>query len=690
MPETTKEIQGDEAWIARLLLNSHNLVAVILDNQGVICRFSQGAEQLSGFTSAEAVGKHIWDMVPESSDQNRLRRLFAIFLKRGSFPQEYIIHWQGKDKKDIWLNFAASDHQSGDDSGCYIFIGHDFTRQKQVEQRLQAKLREQKFLADLSRSFVAEGMPIKEKYTAALASLGQFLEVERVFFHTITPKGLLIEETFEYAAPGFTQVGVNMDKLPLDMLGMHPDKLLLTTPIAYARAEDYLKHFSHLADFWRLLSSKSHMAQPMFYQDKMLGFISVHACRAPREWSGEDKLLLELVTDIFESAFLWNREAKSLRELQELWSFALEGSGEGVFEWDFETGVTNYDKRWKQMLGIEETEKLNSNEDFIAMVHPDDRTTVLEDEIAQMLASGRFAARFRMRHRDGEYRFILSRGIVVTWRGEGMPKKIVGTHLDITEQVRQEQENYEARRYREEFEKVASLGTMVAGVAHEINQPLQAMKMTVDGTLYWQKKGKDLPKEKLLGDYQLLSTQISRIDRIIRRLRKFIVQGRAAVMQETSVSSCIEGALEVVGNQLRSHGVLIECELAPQLPPVWGDPERLEEAIVNLMVNAMQAMDKPGVSSRVVRVVAGALPTEESVFIEVQDTGPGVPQEMLERLFEPFVSSKIETNARSMGLGLSIVRSTVLAMNGTVSVCNRNKNGGACFRMVFPCLRRDA
>jgi PAS domain S-box-containing protein len=680
-----KQASPDDQKIISLLLESKGIFVVVLDREGKILRFSEGAVRLSGWREEEALGKHLWDLATNQADQVRLSRLFAVYVRRHSFPLDYEIHWTNHENRQIWLRFTVSDVISQGPEEKYLFIGHETSNQVHSERHLETKLQEQELLAKISRNFIVEEGSLGEKYTAALAELAQFLRVERALFHITDSEKNQIVETYEYAAPGYPPVGINMVNLPLEMLGMQLKKVTNARPIAYSHADDYLKHFSHLADFWELLASKAHMSQPLYQGDTMLGFISLHSCEAPREWSNENKLLLELVADSFQAVFLWAREQQRLQELQELWKFALEGSGEGVWEWDFETGATTYDRRWKEILGYAPDEIFSMHENFVTLLHPEDRAFAMNDEIEQMLAQGRFTCRFRMRHKDGSYRYILSRGMVASWRGEGLPKKIVGTHMDITEQMQREQESVEASRYREEFEKVASLGTMVAGVAHEINQPLQAMKMTVDGALYWQKKGKDLPKEKLLADYQLLSTQITRVDRIIQRLRKFIVQGRSAVMQETSVTAAIEGALEVVGNQLRSHGILIESKFAADIPLIWGDPERLEEAIVNLLVNAMQAMDKPGVAKRMVFVRAGLLPEAGTgIYIEVEDTGPGVPEEMLERLFEPFVSSKIATNARSMGLGLSIVHSTVLAMNGSVTVRNKSGEPGACFLMTFP------
>ena len=145
-----------------------------------------------------------------------------------------------------------------------------------------------------------------------------------------------------------------------------------------------------------------------------------------------------------------------------------------------------------------------------------------------------------------------------------------------------------------------------------------------------------------------------------------------------SLNEAVKNALKLLGSQLSSHGVSLTTELSENLPLVAGTPRRLEEVVINLLVNAMQALDSKGSPDK--EIVCATRQQEDKVILETSDNASGIKEDVLEHLFEPFFTTKPRDG---MGLGLSLVQSIVESYGGRVAAFN-NLSGGATFRVELP------
>jgi PAS domain S-box-containing protein len=233
------------------------------------------------------------------------------------------------------------------------------------------------------------------------------------------------------------------------------------------------------------------------------------------------------------------------------------------------------------------------------------------------------------------------------------------------------------------YERLASIGTMVASVAHEVNQPLNALKVTVDGLIYWHYRGRETGGERVIETCQKISRYAERISKIVKHLRAFATYRPLEEKEPVDLRQAVAGAMELVGAQLKAHGIEVIEHLAETLPLMLGDLGRLEEMIINLLINAMQAVDGQGLPG-IKQMGISAYCEQHRVILEIWDNGPGFDTEIMDKVFEPFFTTK----SKGMGLGLSIVKSIVDAHAGTIHAANR-KNGGAVFHIEFPCLESD-
>ncbi len=256
------------------------------------------------------------------------------------------------------------------------------------------------------------------------------------------------------------------------------------------------------------------------------------------------------------------------------------------------------------------------------------------------------------------------KGSLLRQRGE--PAGAVLLIQDVTERVAFE-------RAARQAEKLAALGTMAAGLAHELNNPIGIISSRIEIMLL---DAESQPIRGQLGeDLQVLYRHAQRVARIAQGLLSFSRQPSER-RGPVDLNHLVDETLLLVEKPITKQGVTITRRLAPDLPPVWGDSNTLQQVVLNLLTNARDAIHGPG---EIVIETACLEGGGESVRLLVRDTGPGIPPEALPRIFDPFFTTKEE----GTGLGLSISYGIVRDHQGTVDVQSR-PGEGTCFILTFP------
>lgn len=253
---------------------------------------------------------------------------------------------------------------------------------------------------------------------------------------------------------------------------------------------------------------------------------------------------------------------------------------------------------------------------------------------------------------------------------------------DITEKVKAREAMLAAQEARIKAEKIFSIGTMAAGVSHEINQPLNSIKVISGGIVYLLNQGEKLEAEEFAESIKEISSQADRITKIIKHLRSFIRRDKNQLMP-CNLNTSVEMALEVVGKQLADHTVTVQRNLQENLPPVLALSTGLEEIIINLLVNAMQALDTTDKKNKeiIIRTYFS-----EKVILEVSDNGPGVDPTLEKTIFESFTSTKL--HGENLGLGLAIVNTIVASYSGTIKVAS-SAMSGTTFTVALPPVQNN-
>jgi signal transduction histidine kinase len=240
---------------------------------------------------------------------------------------------------------------------------------------------------------------------------------------------------------------------------------------------------------------------------------------------------------------------------------------------------------------------------------------------------------------------------------------------------REAEERVALERRLHEAEKMAAIGGLAAGLAHEIAAPLNVVSARAE-LLVRRDPGPNDRARSL----QVIVQQIGRITTIVRNLLDFAGR-REPRLRPVDLAELIDGALEFLELELSRAGVTVRREVSRPVP-LRADPDLLHQLLVNLLLNAAQALEAgQGPRELVVRAAGGA-----QVVLEVQDSGPGIPPEALERLFDPFFTTK----SRGTGLGLVVARNIAQEHGGALEARNREDGSGAVFRCVLPGLPAEA
>jgi PAS domain S-box-containing protein len=256
------------------------------------------------------------------------------------------------------------------------------------------------------------------------------------------------------------------------------------------------------------------------------------------------------------------------------------------------------------------------------------------------------------------------------------------TNSDITEHKRAEDQLHQARSQLSHVNRVATLGELTASIAHEVNQPLAAVVTNGEACLRWLSR--DVPE---LGEVQLsVERMISngrRASEVVARLRA-LARKDASQRAELDLNDIVDDVLPLVEREIFRHRIKLVVDLASPAPRVLGDRIQLQQVLLNLVVNAIQAMSTIRNGPRTLTIVSNSRLDDAGskiATLKVSDTGPGIDPDAADRLFMAFYTTKTD----GMGMGLSICRSIIEAHGGRIAAAP-GAEGGACFILELPLL----
>jgi PAS domain S-box-containing protein len=387
----------------------------------------------------------------------------------------------------------------------------------------------------------------------------------------------------------------------------------------------------------------------------------------------------ELGSDVVRAARLSRELQESRNELrasEQRMNLATSAADLGLWEWDVGADRVWMSDRARSMFGANGANVIKFNR-FLDLLHPDDREQVRVD-VERALANGsEYEAEYRVKSPDGAVRWLAARG-KVQLNVNRKPVLMRGVSIDISQRRQAEREAAQQRDELAHLSRVTMLGELSGSLAHELNQPLTAILSNAQAAQRFLERDTANTQEvrEILKD---IIAADNRAGETIHRLRLLFKNGEVQ-RQPIDVNAITQEVLRFLNSDLINHGVVATSEFAEPLPNVCADRVQIQQVLINLIVNASDAMAETEPPEKKLMLRTELL-TGETIHVSICDSGCGIAPERLEAVFEPFVSTK----AKGMGLGLAVCRTIVTAHGGKLWATN-NPVRGTTFHLTLPAM----
>ena len=401
--------------------------------------------------------------------------------------------------------------------------------------------------------------------------------------------------------------------------------------------------------------------------------------------------LIEVAANLAGIAIERKRVDAALLESEERWNFALEGAGDGVWDWNIKTGEMVFSRRWCEMLGFEEDELASTHESWKSRIHPDEFSSVmasLTDYLEHRTAT--YMHEHRMVCRDGNSKWILSRGMIVSTDPSGAPLRMIGTHSDITDRKRMEEDSKrylqqveasrdriteqsiqlirqseELARARDQAEAAArAKSEFLANMSHELRTPLTAILGYADLLVDSEH---DIQSQRHREAVEIIRTNGRHLQELIDDILDFSkIEADRMVMDfgPASPRQLVEDVLRLMKLRAREKGLELKPDYRYPIPDrIITDALRVRQILVNLIGNAIKFTER-GAITVTIRYDANT----NRQIISVTDSGIGIKPEQLALLFTPFSQADASMSRRfgGTGLGLSISKRLAQMLGGDI------------------------
>lgn len=362
-----------------------------------------------------------------------------------------------------------------------------------------------------------------------------------------------------------------------------------------------------------------------------------------------------------------------LLESQQRMQLAARAANLSLWEWDIPRDEIWVTERGRERAGVGASERINFDR-FLQAVHPDDRESARRAVRRSLEGGGDFEAEYRVTALDGATRWVVARGQVERDTG-GKPVRLRGVSVDITDLKKAEGEIARQRNELSHLSRVTTLSELSGSLAHELNQPLAIILTNAQAAqrLLAQNPPDVAETREILAD---IVSEDERAGEVIRRLRALLKPGQAQRLP-VSVNEIIEDVLRIARSDLIARGVSVHATLSVSVPDVLGDRIQLQQVLLNLILNASDAMAANVAGER--HLTLATAPRDGRAQITVTDNGCGLPVEA-DRIFQPFYSTKKD----GLGLGLPICRSIVTAHGGRLWAAPAEAGGGTTLYVELP------
>jgi PAS domain S-box-containing protein len=672
-----EDLQDREARIRRLV-DSNIIGIVIWDFEGRIIEANEAFLDMVGYGRDDLVSGRIrWTALTPSEWRGADERAVAELRATGtckSFEKEYI----RKNGSRVPVLLGAATFGGHQDQGVAFVL--DLTERRQAEEERRAHLWFLESMDKVNRAIQGTN-DLEQMMSEVLDTALSIFACDRAWLvYPCDPEAPSWRAAMERTRPDYPGAFALGIDLPVDAE--------VANVFQIARASTDIVQFGHdfgypvptqLAERFGIQSLIGMAIYPKVDKPYMFG---LHQCSYPRVWIGREERLFQEVGRRIGDALTGLLTLRNLRDNEAKLEEAQRLAHVGYWERDLTTNTVIWSDESSRIFGLGPGESKVAVTGYQNLIHPEDRQRIVA-AVADALRGGpRYDVEYRVLRSNGEVRIIHSQGDVVR-DGSGRPRRMFGVVQDITERKRAEEDLRESeRRYREmqmevaHANRVATMGHLTASIAHEINQPIGAAITYANAGLNWLSRQSPNLEEarRALG---LVVESGVRAGEVIDRIRA-LVKKAPPQKDRVDVNEAVLQVIALTQSEMAKNAISVQMQLAESLPAVQGDRVQVQQVILNLLVNAIEAMSEMSEGPR--ELLISTRETEsDGVLLAVRDSGPGLAPDSIDRLFDYFYTTK----PGGLGMGLSICRSIIEAHQGRLWA-GANTPRGAVFQFTLP------
>jgi len=697
-----REFEEKERTLLQIVQGS-TIPTFVIDKDHMITHWNTALERLTGYRADEMVGtKRHWqafytgekpimaDLIVDGVDEDEIRKYYgdrgrkSPFIE-GAYEAEDFYSQMGENGRWLYFTAAPIRDPDGNISGA-IETCWDRTDSKLLHDEREKHLRYLSVLWNVTSSLNATTDPIERVRVAGVGIFENFANVDSLgVYLRRRDDSFRIVHSFGYTEASY-QEGNDAG----------PDVI-----IAEVAEKNEIMFFEDITDdnapykeFALNEGLKSAAYMPLASKERVFGVMRISSHTSPR-FSEEDYNLFPAISNhvalAIENARLHHAAEKfsqdlerkvkeKTKELKKSYN-ELEKSEEkyrAMFDAD-PSPIIIVDRESLKILDVNAT-ALGcygySKDEFLQMSFAD-LGAKIDQEVLEGLETissnqSAFYSRKLYRKKDRTSFYVNLHVSAVMFMGRDC---LIVVTPDVSESVEKETQLIQAN-------KMATLGTMASGIAHEISQPLNVIQVASDFLAKTVKKGGEINKDDIYTVAGQIEKNVQRAAQTIKHMKDFVrksdVKGN-----KIDINEPIRDIFKILGQQLKVHGIGVDLDLAEGLPPIFSDHNRLEQVFMNLVTNACDALDesgqhdgKDGKMLRIRSFLENGL-----VVVTVADNGTGMPENVRDKVFEPFFTTK--KPGEGTGLGMSISYGIVNEYDGTITV-NSESGEGTTFRLAFP------
>jgi PAS domain S-box-containing protein len=668
---TDRKAQEDRMRLLESVIVNANDAVVITEAEPVelpgpkIVYVNQAFTRMMGYERDEVIGKTPRILQGPKTDWAALKDIRTA-LKKWEPSLAEIVNYH-KDGSEVWIELSI--FPVTDVTGHYTYwvaLQRDITQRKQTEAVLQRQNVRSQLFADITLN-IRQSLQLEEILQTTVTEVRNLLQADRVLIYHLVSEQLGIVST-EAVSPKWTSLRGQI---------FSPSEFLVDTTVSYRQGKvhavadiDREDWQSAGADFLRRIGVKAKLVVPIMQQDSLWGLLIAHQCDVPRQWSSFELELLQQLANQVEIALTQSQLLQALRESEE--RFRTMANSAPVLLWVVDA---NGECEFCNQSLLDFTGRMLAQElgqGWFESVHIADRLHCRETYEMALTTHRSFEIEYRLRRADGNYRWVIDRGVPRTMP-DGSFGGYIGSRIDITDRKQAEAEIRKALEKERELSELKS--RFVSTVSHEFRTPLSTILSSADLLEYYA-GGWSI--EKQLEHVQRIQSAAVYMNNLLNDVltleRNEISQAFEPVAIDLRLF-CDNLIDELSLNDQGQHQVVFQLQPNQDVgnipTPIAAtmDKKLLRQVLSNLLSNALKY--SPAGSVVYFRLTV----TSDRVWFAVQDHGIGIPLEDQKRLFEPFHRGTNVGSTAGNGLGLSIVRKSVEIHGGTITLTSQMQVG---------------